>query len=81
VAMWVTMGPIADRSADRLGASDLAVVEFRRQMLDAVRAFQKGEPAIGTGDAAIASTVCAYQAIVPKSTDWREFKATPFGAP
>ena len=81
VAMWVTMGPIADRSADRLGASDLAVVEFRRQMLDAVRAFQKGEPAIGTGDAAIASTVCAYQAIVPKSTDWREFKATPVGAP
>ena len=81
VAMWVTMGPIADRSAERLGASDLAVVEFRRQMLDAVRAFQKGEPAIGTGDAAIASTVCAYQAIVPKSTDWREFKAQPVGAP
>jgi phthalate 4,5-dioxygenase len=81
VAMWVTMGPIADRSADRLGASDLAVVEFRRQMLDAVRAFQNGDPAIGTGDAAIPSAVCAYQAIVPKSTDWREFKAQPVGAP
>jgi phthalate 4,5-dioxygenase oxygenase subunit len=80
VAMWVTMGPIADRSADRLGASDLAIVEFRRQMLDAVRAFQKGEPAIGTGDAAIPSSVCAYQAIVPKSTDWREFKVQPVGA-
>jgi hypothetical protein len=25
--------------------------------------------------------VCAYQAIVPKSTDWREFKAQPVGAP
>jgi phthalate 4,5-dioxygenase len=81
VAMWVTMGPIADRSADRLGASDLAVVEFRRQMLDAVRAFQNGDPAIGTGDAAIPATVCAYQAIVPKSTDWREFKAQPVAAP
>ena len=80
VAMWVTMGPIADRSADRLGASDLAIVEFRRQMLDAVRAFQNGEPAIGTGDAAIPATVCAYQAIVPKSTDWREFKVQPVGA-
>ncbi|MGH8788109.1 MAG: Rieske 2Fe-2S domain-containing protein, partial [Cupriavidus necator] len=40
VAMWLTMGPIADRSHDRLGASDLAIVEFRKQMLDAVRAFQ-----------------------------------------
>jgi phthalate 4,5-dioxygenase len=49
-------------------------------MLDAVRAFQKGEPAIGTGAAAIPGTVCAYQAIVPKSTDWREFKAQPVGA-
>jgi phthalate 4,5-dioxygenase oxygenase subunit len=49
VAMWVTMGAIADRSNDRLGASDLAIVEFRRQMLDAVKAFQGGAPAIGTG--------------------------------
>ncbi len=39
VAMWVTMGAIADRTHDRLGASDLAIVEFRKQMLDAVRAF------------------------------------------
>ena len=30
IAMWETMGPIADRSRERLGASDLAIVEFRR---------------------------------------------------
>ena len=80
IAMWVTMGPIADRSHDRLGASDLAIVEFRKQMLDAVRAFQRGEPAIGTGVSAIAaspSPVVAFQAIVPKTTDWRAFTATP----
>ena len=71
VAMWVTMGPIADRTHDRLGASDLAIVEFRRQMLDAVRAFGQGQPAIGTGEQAIAPDVCAFQAIVPKTTDWR----------
>jgi phthalate 4,5-dioxygenase oxygenase subunit len=75
IAMWVTMGPIADRSHDRLGASDLAIVEFRRQMLDAVRAVQDGKPAIGTGDSVIPVGVCAYQAIVPKSTDWRSFEA------
>ena len=77
IAMWVTMGPIADRSTDRLGASDLAIVEFRRRMLDAVRAFQAGEPAIGTGETRIAESVCAYQAIVPKTTDWRSFDAKP----
>jgi len=74
IAMWVTMGAIADRTNDRLGASDLAVVEFRKQMLDAVRAFQSGETAIGTGEKAIPETVCAYQAIIPKSTDWRAFE-------
>ena len=77
VAMWVTMGPIVDRSRDRLGASDMAIVEFRRQMVDAVRAFARGEAAIGTGEASIPRHVCAFQAIVPKSTDWRHFDAQP----
>ena len=67
------MGPIADRHNDRLGASDLAIVEFRRQMLAAVRAFSEGSPAIGTGNQAIPLHVCSYQAIVPKSVDWRAF--------
>jgi phthalate 4,5-dioxygenase oxygenase subunit len=80
LAMWVTMGPIADRTNDRLGASDLAIVEFRRQMLGAVRAFQKGEPAIGTGDLAIPKSVCSFQAIVPKTTDWRVFETHPIVA-
>ena len=75
LAMWLTMGPIADRSHDRLGASDLAIVEFRRQMLDAVRAFQHGQAAIGTGEQAIPPSVCAFQAIVPKTTDWRTHEA------
>jgi len=75
VAMWLTMGPIADRSRDRLGASDLAIVEFRKRMLDAVHAFTRGEQAIGTGDTAIPASVCSFQAIVPKTTDWRAFDA------
>lgn len=79
IAMWVTMGPIANRSIDRLGASDLAVVEFRKQMLDAVLAFKDGAPAIGTGDQRIPAQVCAFQAIVPKEIDWRNFDAKPVG--
>ncbi|MDR1968476.1 MAG: Rieske 2Fe-2S domain-containing protein [Burkholderiaceae bacterium] len=77
VAMWLTMGPIADRSRDILGASDLAVVEFRRQMVDAAKSFQRGEPAIGTGDQAIPSSICSFQSIVPKATDWRQYRARP----
>ncbi|MES2912995.1 MAG: Rieske 2Fe-2S domain-containing protein [Pseudomonadota bacterium] len=73
IAMWVTMGPIADRTHERLGASDMAVVEFRKQMLEAVRAFQSGAPAIGTGDLRIPPSVVAYQAIIPKASDWRAF--------
>lgn len=77
IAMWVTMGPIADRSNDRLGASDLAIVEFRRQMLEAVQEFSRGQPAIGTGDKQIQASVCSFQAIVPKTVDWRDFEAKP----
>ena len=43
-------------------------------MLDAVQAFQRGEPAIGTGDLAIPKTVCSFQAIVPKTIDWRAYE-------
>jgi phthalate 4,5-dioxygenase oxygenase subunit len=77
MAMWVTMGPIADRTHDRLGASDLAVVEFRKQMVEAVREFVAGKPAIGTGDNAVTIKVCSFQAIIPKTTDWRQHDVKP----
>ena len=77
LAMWVSMGPIADRSVERLGASDLAIVAFRRKMLEAARAFEAGEPAVGTGAQAVPAGTCAFQAIVPKSTDWREHPVAP----
>ncbi|AOB32739.1 MarR family transcriptional regulator [Bordetella sp. H567] len=81
IAMWVTMGPIANRSDDRLGASDLAIVEFRKQMLQAALDFRDGAVAIGTGDKRIPREVCAFQAIVPKNVDWRDFHAEPVGRP
>jgi phthalate 4,5-dioxygenase oxygenase subunit len=71
IAMWVTMGPIADRSQERLGASDQAIVEFRKQMVDAARSFADGAPAIGTGTAQVPQGVCSFQAVMPKTTDWR----------
>ena len=35
--MWESMGPIADRSHDKLGSSDRAIFEFRKQMLAQAR--------------------------------------------
>ena len=79
MAMWETMGPIADRSAERLGASDLAIVEFRRRMVDAVRRHAAGEPAIGrAGTRPPYVTLQSYEGIVAKGVDWRMLpKTTP----
>lgn len=77
IAMWVTMGPIADRTKDRLGASDMAVVEFRKQMLEALREWQSSGQAIGTGERAVPLQVCSFQRIIEKTTDWRQYPARP----
>jgi len=78
MAMWETMGPIADRSRERLGVSDVAIVHFRRIMVEAARAVQAGEPAIGTGPRRIAHlTLRSFEGIVPKSTDWKTLGAAP----
>ena len=72
MAMWETMGPIADRSKERLGASDLAIVEFRRIMVEAARAMGRGEPAIGTTQPRVAhAQLRSFEGIVAKGTDWR----------
>ena len=75
MAMWVTMGPIADRTLDRLGASDLAIVEFRKQMVEAVQQFQQSGQAIGTGAEQIPPEVCSFQGVIPKEIDWRAYAA------
>lgn len=39
IAVHESMGPIYDRSKEHLGASDLAVIHFRRQMIEAAETF------------------------------------------
>jgi phthalate 4,5-dioxygenase oxygenase subunit len=77
MAMWETMGPIADRSHERLGASDIAIVQFRRIMVDAVQRFTNGEPAIGRTDPHIpVAELRSFEGIVPKTTNWRTLGAS-----
>ena len=72
MAMWETMGPIADRSRERLGASDIAIVQFRRLMIDAVKRFARGEPALGTSAPHIPhAKLRSFEGIVPKTVNWR----------
>lgn len=73
MAMWESMGPIADRSADHLGSSDQAIIQFRRQMVAAAKAVLKGEPAIGTTRTARAVDLTSFEGLVPKTADWRGF--------
>ena len=71
MAMWETMGPIADRSRERLGASDVAIVQFRRIMVDAARAVAGGGAAIGTSRRIPYAQLRSFEGIVPKTTNWR----------
>ncbi len=72
IAMWETMGPIADRSRERLGASDVAIVEFRRIMVDAARIVRGGGAAIGTSPAHVPHVkLQSFEGIVPKTTNWK----------
>jgi phthalate 4,5-dioxygenase oxygenase subunit len=75
IAMWETMGPITDRTHDRLGASDLAIVEFRRQMVEAVQAMRDRGVAIGAGGDW--TSLRSFEGIVPKTTDWRTLVDPP----
>jgi phthalate 4,5-dioxygenase oxygenase subunit len=72
MAMWESMGEIADRSHDRLGSSDKAIFTFRTQMYQAAEAVQRGEPAIGTTEPRIPhGKLMSFEGMVPKGVDWR----------
>jgi phthalate 4,5-dioxygenase oxygenase subunit len=76
IAMWETLGPIVDRSRDRLGASDLAIVEFRRRMVEAAKAVAAGGPSIGTTPPHIPhAKLRSFEGVVAKGVDWRTLGA------
>jgi phthalate 4,5-dioxygenase oxygenase subunit len=68
MAMWETMGPIADRTRERLGASDVAIIQFRKLMVDAARAVRDGGTALGGAPPA---GLRSFEGIVQKGVDWR----------
>jgi phthalate 4,5-dioxygenase len=75
MACQETMGPIADRTQEHLGTSDIAIIRMRRRMLDAVRAFQAGEPLIGHDPAIPHDRIRSEQKIVPITQPWQSVGA------
>lgn len=71
MAMWESMGPIADRSKDRLGSSDKAIFQFRKQMLAMAQAAAENKE-VRADDAPIPHRQLAtFEGMVPKDKDWR----------
>ena len=75
IIMWVSMGSRVQRDTDILGASDLAIVEFRRLMTDAARKVAEGGRAIGTASDVPQAEIAALEGIHPKEVDWRDLVA------
>jgi phthalate 4,5-dioxygenase oxygenase subunit len=77
IAMWGSMGPIADRSQERLGASDIAIVQFRRLMLAAVKDFQETGRVIGHLEPRLPQAkLRSYQGVIEKKIEWRTLGAS-----
>jgi phthalate 4,5-dioxygenase oxygenase subunit len=70
-AMTSSMGPIYDRSKERLGSTDAAVIRVRRRLLAAVRAYLRGvtPPAVDDPEAYRARSGGIF---LPEDADWVE---------
>lgn len=69
------MGSRVQRHTDVLGASDLAIVEFRRLMTDAAQKVAEGGKAIGTDFFGMQARIASHEGVYPKEVDWRTLVA------
>lgn len=77
MAMWESMGPIADRGDDRLGSSDKAIFTFRTQMFRAARSISRGEADISLRETRIPLVkLSSFEGMVPKGQDWRTIRVS-----
>lgn len=83
--MWESMGRIADRSEDRLGSSDKAIVTFRTMMLRAAQAAGTGEDVLAPPvNLSLRPELTSFEGLVAKAADgvWQRIDRTmaPSGA-
>jgi phthalate 4,5-dioxygenase oxygenase subunit len=71
-AVQESMGPVFDRTIEHLGTTDMAIIQARRQLLEAIKTVQRGGDPPGL-DAASFARLRAFETILPKDVHW--FKA------
>ena len=67
-AVQESMGAIADRTLERLGTTDRAIINARRTLLKAVKTVQDG----GNRGSPTYYTVRAFETVLPKGAYWFE---------
>lgn len=75
MAMQETMGPIVDRSREHLGTSDVAIIKYRRVLLDALRAFQAGSPPLGLTPDVDPAGILSVESVISKEQSWQDYHA------
>jgi phthalate 4,5-dioxygenase oxygenase subunit len=71
-AVTTSMGPIFDRSKERLGSADSMVIQVRRRLLNAVKAYmERGVTPPGVDDATV-YRVRSGGVYMPEGADWVE---------
>ena len=69
-ALQETMGRIVDRSREKLGPADKAIISTRRLLLDAIKTVESGGDPPGVGNSYY--TVRAIERIVPDEQVWQD---------
>ena len=73
-----SMGPIADRSQEHLGTSDIAIIRMRRRMLENVRGFIEGKAPIGLdGPIAYEKLRSVPQLAISIDAPWQDVDSYP----
>lgn len=72
IVVHESMGPIYDRTKEHLGTSDLAVIHYRRMMIDAAEQLvQSGKAPIGMNEPVDYGRLRAGEGMVPHAERWQ----------
>lgn len=75
-AMFISQGPIYDRTDEQLCSADAAIVRLRRQILQSVQDFREGKaPRFANGPDLDYSRAVSVGGIIPTGADWRSLAA------
>ena len=69
------MGSITDRSKERLGTSDVAIIRMRKRMLDNIDRCERGQQPIGLNPAERYQDIRGWQRVIRATDSWTSLEA------